>query len=627
MLLPLTSFFVWPFSFSPRTTDLSSPPKLISSSQELIVSLTSEGSSLARCLDRKEEVRAFLGALQDNPKELDAFLKTFMEWGIQEDSQQTMVFLADVLSLDALVKMVKAKDKLGNFQDAVKWAVDRKDLYSLNSQHALQQQVYSEWRRARSLIIHFVPNLINIFLGTFSLLDVHKNYTSAWDKYILIGIIYKFLVIPYALTKALEPFLVTPAKTYAVTAFILVSIGAFFACYQRFVKPLPDEILNCVNLTKKCEQGLIEAKVRMPNLDELLSALLAGHHVVLVGKSGAGKTALVHQLVQLHQQGQLPEELSKKINYELDGGMLTANTGLNPAPAHIGRTCDQIKGCEEYIQIFIDEFFSLAQDNKLLTNIKKRLLENKPGPQVIMAVTVQEYQQIIEEDKKSGSTYRRRVKPIYIDSESDEQVELILDALEQKAQESVPIASGAISKVLELSKAEEFLPGVGRPAKAKHIFEAAVGLCKGAYNPHYVSEKLNQALQKREILKIHARKVQSGENLKAYHAECENITTQETMLATHKQQAQKIKKLVVQHNQSKSHLGRLTHTLANHEQAQLDEETQKLYLLYEFYGINAMKTILEREIAEVRPHLAVQVDEALVQRAYDEAVAFGKQVK
>lgn len=619
----LPSFFA--FAAAPPP----SLPKSISDPKDLAIHLTSAGNSLEQCFNRKEEVRVFLKTHQKNPQEINTFLTIFIEWGIQQDPQKTMAFLSEVLSLDVLTEMgkLKAEEKKCPFETAVKWATERKDFYPLDSRHTIQRQIYGEWRRVRSLVIHFIPNLINIFLSACNLLDVRKTYTSTWDKYILLGIIYKFLVIPYALVKALEPFLVTPAKTYAVAALTFASVGAFFACYQRFIKPLPDEILNCVNLTKRCDQGLIEEKVRMPNLNKLLSALLAGHHVMLVGKSGAGKTALVHQLVQLHQQAQLPPELSRKINYELDGGALTANTGFNSAADHINRTRDQIEGCEEYIQIFIDEFFPLAQDNRTLTNVKKRLLEDKPCPQVIMAVTVEEYQKIMGKDKETGSTLRRRVTPIYVDSESDEQVELILGALEQDAQRSVPIASGAIPKVLELSKNEAFLPGVGRPARAKHIFEAAVGLCKGAYNPYYVSEELNQALQEREIMKIRACQSQSQERIAEYHRKCADIAEKEKALASHKERAKKIRKFVVQHNQSKEHLGRLTHALAGHERAQVDEETQKLYLLYEFYGINAMRTILEREISKVREHLAVQVDEDVVQRAYDDAVSFDQQLK
>ena len=90
------------------------------------------------------------------------------------------------------------------------------------------------------------------------------------------------------------------AKVYLVTATIIVAIGLLVSIYQRWLRPLPDEIVNCTNLDKQMEKGVIEPKVgQTREMEKLISALEGGLNVLLIGRSGEGKTSLVHHLIAL----------------------------------------------------------------------------------------------------------------------------------------------------------------------------------------------------------------------------------------------------------------------------------------------------------------------------------------
>ncbi len=63
----------------------------------------------------------------------------------------------------------------------------------------------------------------------------------------------------------------------------------------------------------------------------------------------------------------------------------------------------------------------------------------------------------------------------------------------------------------------------------------------------------------------------------------------------------------------------LTHKLAKARnlaekvpQKKLTQEMQKMYLLYEFYGIDVMKNLLQNELNAMQPKMQVQIDTELI---------------
>ncbi len=616
-----------PISFFHRQNgERANPLNQVHNFQELTRFLTIEEADIAQWIVRKKEIKTFMKEHANDLNGLDQFLKTMMEWGIERDPQKTVDFLVDILELETLndIARFKANDPNFPFENIFEWADEQRPLCPLPAAHSFRFRVYQEWKKCRPVVLYFIPNLINLFLDSFKLLDCHRKYTTLWDKYLLLEIVCKFFLIPFCLVKLLQPFFLVTAKVYVVAALVMVSLGILAACYQRWFRRLPGEIVNCTNLDRQMELGIIDPKVgQAEELERFIAALLAGSNVLLVGRSGEGKTALVHHFIQRKQEGKLPEELQKLVNYEIDCGLMLSNVSFGHSEL-INQTKDQINGHEKELLIFLDEFYQLASNKTAFQAFKKRFLEDKPHSKFVASITFKELEEIKKLD--IDGSFMRRVNPIIIQSSTDEQNRLVLLELINRIGKGIPIKDQAIEKVLELSKSEEYLPGIGRPAKAIAILTDTIGRCKASYDPHYVSKELSKAREEYEGLKmqaIHDLKPDQATLLKIRQVR-QKITEFEQKEDQNKQKVQRVKRLVVKQEELKENYFKLTHLIAqakdqpdNQVQKIVGKEAQKLYLLYYFYGIEAMKSMLQREIDGVRLSREVQVDENLVSAVFN----------
>ena len=601
--------------------------------QELTRFLTIEEGDYAQWTLRKKEIKTFVKEHANDLNGLDNFLKSVMEWGVERDPQKTADFLVDILELETLnnIAHFKANDPNIPFENIFEWADEQRPLCPLSAAQTFRYKFYQEWKKCRPMVLYFIPNLINIFLDAFNFLDTHRKYTTLWDKHLLLEIVYKFFLIPFCLVKILQPFLVVTAKVYVVAAIIMVSLGILAASYQRWFRPLPDEIVNCINLDRQMELGIIDPKVgQAEELERFIAALLGGACVLLVGRSGEGKTALVHHFIQRKQEGKLPEELQKLVNYEIDCGEMIGNANFGHAEL-INQTKHQIDGHEKELLIFLDEFYQLASNKTAFQAFKKHFLEDKPHSRFVASITLKELEEIKKLD--IDGSFMRRVYPIIIQSSSDEQNRLVLFELINRLGKGIPIKEEAIEKVLELSKSEEYLPEIGRPAKAIKIMTDAIGRCQASYSPHHVPKELSEAREEYSGLKM-----QAAHDLKPNAATLQKIRQVVKKIADieqkeeqNKQKVQKIKRLIVKQKELKKKYFELTHLIAQAKDRRanqvpiiVNEEAQKLYLLYYFYGIDAMKSMLQREIDGVRPVRDVQVDENLLNAVFNNFKAIQK---
>lgn len=592
--------------------------------EELATALTAADMSLRDWQAEQDKIKAFVDQRHTHLEEVDVFLEKVMEWGVVHNPEKTLAFLIECVGLSVLQEVAKFKTEEDDepFENIFAWTKERQELCPFTPKKTFQQQLQGEWRRFRPFALYFIPNLINIFLGAFNFLETNKKHTTLWEKHLLLEIIYKFFLIPYCLVKVLEPLLVVTTKVYATAAAIIAGLGAFFAVYQRWFKPLSDEIVNCANLDKKFEQGYIEPKVgQTQELATLIEHLSVGKDVLLLGCSGAGKTALVHHLVQLKQEGKLPPQL-QRVHFELDGGLLISNVSFGHAEL-INQTREQIAGYENQVTLIVNEFFQIATNRNAFLAFKERFLDTQPRPQLIACMTFKEFEKL--KDLDLDGSFRRRVEILAVDSSSDEQNRLILNEFINRVAPTLPVTEDAIEKVLELSKEEdEMLPDLGRPSKALKILTSAIGRCEVAFSRFYVSQELSEAQGEELQLKMKMiRQIRADDaTMKRYRDVRKKIKELSAELEKHKQQAQKVKNLLNHQQQQKEHYYHLTHQIAKAPQnLAIAEDVQKMYLLLNFYGIDATKKVLKTEIDKVKDELDVQINGDLVKRVYDDKQA------
>lgn len=642
-----------------------SPFQKLKDLKELAKTLTSADCDFDQWKVWKGDIKKFISTYSDDWEDLDEFFTTITEWGIDKNPQKVMGIFAEILDLDILTDVIstKCEDAEIPFDNVFEWAAENASICPKPIETSVKANFLAEWKRYRPIVLYFIPNLVNIFLGAFNFLDSQKKYTTLWEKHLLLEIVYKFFIIPYCLITLLRPVFVIPAKVYMVAALIIVATGVLVSFYQRWLKPLPDEIVNCTNLDKKMEQGLIGPKVgQAKEIQRLIAALEVDRNVLLIGQSGEGKTALMHHFIQLKQQKKLSEELEKLTVYEVDCGLMLSNVNYGHSEL-INQIKDQIDGFEDKVVLFFDEFDQVLTNKGAFQVFKKRFLEDEPRTKFVATISTKEFKELRKHD--IDSSFWRRVYPIVLDSSSDEQNELIIRDLIYRVAKDVPVTEDAIQEILKVSADEDYMPDIGRSAKAIKILMDALGLCRAAYNPHYVSIELIEAKQeyKNLMLKVINPVKASPAILKQKKKLQSRIKILEKDLLQNKKHIKKIREINAQQQKMNSEYYRLTHLLAQtvpdliEDKASddlkidfddlendalpeidedLEEETpsnvrplipkdsisqkdQMMYLWYHFYAIDAFKKLLNLEIEKVSDEIPIQVNADLVRQVYEES--------
>lgn len=189
--------FLHPY-FKGRVSSKEYPFQKIRNLDELAQMLTAADCSLDQWKEWKEDISDFIAQHSDDLEKVDEFLTAMTECGIGRNPQKTMAFLVDIVTLEILTNVIQAK--------AQKEEISFTSIFDLALQNAaeclepvdtsLNGWLATEWKRFRPILIYFIPNLLNIFIGAFNFLDSHKKFTTLWEKHLLLEIVYKFFIIP-----------------------------------------------------------------------------------------------------------------------------------------------------------------------------------------------------------------------------------------------------------------------------------------------------------------------------------------------------------------------------------------------------------------------------------------------
>ncbi|MCG9898944.1 MAG: ATP-dependent chaperone ClpB [Hydrotalea sp.] len=185
---------------------------------------------------------------------------------------------------------------------------------------------------------------------------------------------------------------------------------------------------------------------------------------ILVGEPGVGKTAIVEGLAMRIINGDVPENLKKKVIYGLDMGQLVAGAKYKGEfEERLNAVIKEVTDSDGDIILFIDEIHTLigaggGEGAMDAANILKPALA-RGELRAIGATTLNEYQKYFEKDK----ALERRFQKVMVDEPSVEDAISILRGLKDRyeSHHQVRIKDEAIIAAVELSHryvTDRFLP-------------------------------------------------------------------------------------------------------------------------------------------------------------------------
>jgi ATP-dependent Clp protease ATP-binding subunit ClpB len=570
-----------------------------------VVEMTTDSSMEQKVKQKMQELRFSSG-------ELDLFFEEIAKQGVVDHFEKLFEVLGRLVSRAQIEELAafKTQSQPIRFTSISEWAKQRALFYPKQLPVPFSEEGHSTWNRYRSLVLYFIPNVINLFLSAFTFLD-GQRYTSLWEKYLVLDIVYRFFQIPYMLIKLLEPVLVVPVKVYAVASMIISGIGLSLYSYYTWLRPVPDQLPNCTNLTRQIALGQVEPHVTNPEIVQQIKSILnSGRNVMLVGHSGEGKTTIAAQVAR---------ELRDKKVFTIDSGNLVNGSVTFGHGEQINQIRSAAEGFEDKIVLFFDEGH-IALKNNTCANAWK-LFMNKPSPLFMTAITYKEFEKI--KDSQQGldndMSFRRRFVPLFINPTEDSHLRLILqEFLINKASE-IPVENAAIDKVISLSS--EYRKEIGRPSKALNLMEDVVRRCQEVFDSSFVSAALRKEKKEYEALssQMSFEMNEQLDKIAEFLQKQKQVAKLTAELEKDKQEIQKLKHSMQQKLKFKDRYFKLTHQVAEANAQALSEDIQKMYLLFSFYGIKAFQAVLASKVKELTDRqLDVSVSVPLVERAFKE---------
>ena len=202
--------------------------------------------------------------------------------------------------------------------------------------------------------------------------------------------------------------------------------------------------------------------------DAIMEVLLrrTKRNPLLLGRAGAGKTAIVEGLAIRISEGKVPEQLRDVHVYEV--GLLSLASGIAADPALLA---DLLQECRHpSVIVFFDEIHLLAspQVSDLAESLKPALARGEIA--CIGATTSEEYQAYLEAE----TALARRFSEITIQPMDEATSRTVLVAVRDKLVKlrGIPVSDDALDEIVAL--ADQFLPNRTFPDKGVDLVEQSV---------------------------------------------------------------------------------------------------------------------------------------------------------
>lgn len=267
----------------------------------------------------------------------------------------------------------------------------------------------TERKERANLIFRIIPDMLDTFLKAFNVLDAGKRPQSVWDYNALIAIYVTALSLPSFMVSHLLHFIEEPLYAYGTA----LGVGVAFACglyaYLKWLRPIPHDFPNCINVSSISAPPFIDREQSIRKIQKLVEN---GFNVIIIGESGAGKSAIVREV---------GKRLQTKTMQQIKDGVFDPDF-VSP----VERLEVDFLEADNYpgkVVFYVDEMAKLCSNDNLLKHLQGRL-EQKQF-QIIGTCSREEYEKTI-----AGKTeFQRRFVVHELASPSEQEMQIIFMGL------------------------------------------------------------------------------------------------------------------------------------------------------------------------------------------------------
>lgn len=568
-----------------------------------------------------KELRQTVGRSSASVEQLSHFFTSITQWGLRQDPLNALRAIPELATIPQLEAIGRWREQRGEEWNAAVLASESASSVPPLHVVSFRQWIWGKWRHLCLLVGQYSRDALDIVVGALNFLRPPRRFLTLWDRHLLIEIACKCLVIPYLVCQMLQPFFIMTATVYWVTAAVLVGSGLLLSAYQRWLRPPPHRLVNCTNLDEQISRGEVDQRIGQEReLRQLMDALEGGSNVLLVGRSGEGKSALLQHFVQLKQAKQVPEQLRSLRVHTVRCGDILSNANFGRSEL-IGQMKSQLRGFESKTLLFFDEFDQVAESQSAVQEFKIAFLDESRKTKFVAATTYQAFERLKACDR-DGSLMRRLVVIELKSPEEDVLRAILLNWLATHGND-VPVTADAIDAVIEITRHErEEESHIGRIAQCLRLLQQAVGRCRTTYTMPYESEQLVATRRAYRLAQQQCALVsipQSAERRASMQALAERVRT---LVAERQQIRERVAQMRILWQCQQAtyrHYTSLTHQIVTSGERRLWRKERRdriTYLWYHYFALPAMRQTLQEQMAQLAPHCTVEVNRSLIEQLH-----------
>lgn len=559
------------------------------------------------------------------PSEASQIIKKTVMLGFRKSQYNLLDRCLNLLSLNQLKNLAYYANK--EFIDTKHAAQQMVKIFRQIEKHKFawkKNSLNEEIVRHRPLIFNFFVNFINTITMAFNILEVGKEPGTYFETKYMLDIYWRFLTIPILIFQLLQLYFLNPLKTLGVVVVASIVGSIFFYCYVRWLKPCPQDLPNCINLTNEAKKGNIQPIFgRDAEIDALITLLSANTKTtrksgISIARSGIGKTKLFEGLALRIAEGNVPKRFKNKIVIYLNCAKLIKSDSPFSLKDALQQILDKIGKYRDRFIICFDEVHNINTTEGHIGERFLSVLDTSSGslPYCLAATTPEKYSQFI-----ANGALVRRFQPIYLQelNKNDTLTVLRNQALHEAPE--IEVSTEMLNAVYDLTSKE--FPNEFQPSKSMHILSktlAELKLLQKGWKFQPQLRKLNS--EKEELASTFAQMQLDGTALDSKMAQDflknneildDSLKTirQEIERQTHDyEQYKKLKKLRA-HKEKAMYLlcKKIVQGCAKNKK--IADSHQKLFIFTLYCGFPALDETLQSLIKE--QHLKVKIDKEMIE--------------